>query len=188
MFASWKKINNKPRQCIKKQGHYFAYKGPYSQSYDFSSRHVWIWELDNKKGWVSKNYAFKLWCWRRLLRVSWTVNPKGNQPWTLIGRTDTEAEATILWPPDVNSQLIRKDPDAGKDWGQEEKATTKDEMVGWHHQLSGQESEQTLGDHEEQARLVCYSPWGCNELDTTEWLNINMFYPLNIKYTHLIYP
>ena len=82
------------------------------------------------------------------------VNPKGNEPWIFTGRTDGEAEAPILWPPDVKSQLIRKDPDAEKDWGQEEKGMTEDEMVGWHHQLSGLETEQTLGDSEEQGSLV----------------------------------
>ena len=93
------------------------------------------------------------------------VNPKGNQPWIVIGRTD--AEAPILWPPDVKSQLIGKDPDAEKDWSQEEKGTTEDEMVGWHHRLNGHEFEQTLGDSEGQESLVCCSPWGRKESDTT---------------------
>ena len=88
--------------------------------------------------------AFELWCWRRLLRVPWTarrsvVHPKGNQSWVFIGRTNVEAETPILWPPDVKSWLIWKDPDAGKDWGQEEKGMTADEMVGWHHWLNGHE-------------------------------------------------
>ena len=91
--------------------------------------------------------AFELWCWRRLLRVPWTArrahqfNPKGNQSWIFIGRTDAEAETPILWPPDVKNRLIGKDSDAGKDWRQEEKGTTKDKMVGWHHQLNGHEFE-----------------------------------------------
>ena len=95
--------------------------------------------------------AFKLWCWRRLLRVPWTArrsnqsNAKGNQFWIFIGRTDAEAEAPIVWPPDAKSWLIRKDPDAGKDWRQDEKGTAEDEMVGWHHWLDGHEFEQTLG-------------------------------------------
>ena len=116
--------------------------------------------------------AFKLWCWRRLLRVGLKkikpVNPKGNPPWIFIERTDAEAEAPILWPPDVKSWLIRKDPDAGKDWRQEEKGTTENEMVGWHHWLSGHEFEQTLGDGEVQGSLACCSPWGCKESDMTE--------------------
>ena len=101
------------------------------------------------------------------------VNPKGNQPWIFIGRTDAKAEAPILWPPDAKSWLIRKDPDAGKDWGQEEKGTTEDEMVGWHQQLNGQKFEQAPEDGEGQESLVCCSPWGLNESDTTEQLNNN---------------
>ena len=102
-----------------------------------------------KKAECQRIDAFELWCWRRLLRVSWTagrsVNPKGNQCWIFIGRTDAEAEALVLWPPGGKSQLIGKDPDAGKDWGQEEKGTTEDEMAGWHHQLNGREFEWTPG-------------------------------------------
>ena len=101
------------------------------------------------------------------------VHPKGNQSWIFIGRTDAEAEAPILWPPDVKSRLIRKDADAGKDWRQEEKGATEDEMVGWHHWLNGHEFEQTLGDGEGQGSLVCCSPWGRKESDMTEWLNKN---------------
>ena len=89
------------------------------------------------------------------------VNPKWNPPWIFTGRTDIEVETPVLWSPDENSWLIDKDPDAGKDWGQEEKGTTEDEMVGWHHQLSGHESKQTSGDGEGQGRLACCSPWGC---------------------------
>ena len=99
------------------------------------------------------------------------VNPKGNQPWIFVERTDAEAEAPILWPPDVKSGLIRKDPDAGRDWRQEEKGTTEGEMVEWHHWLSGHEFEQTPGDGEGQGSLPCCSPWGCKELDTNERLN-----------------
>ena len=95
------------------------------------------------------------------------VHPKGNQPWIFIGRTDAETEVPVLWPPDVKSQLIEKDSDAGKDWRQEEKGTTEDEMVGWHHRLSGQEFEQTPGNGEEQGSLVCCCSWGLKELDLT---------------------
>ena len=98
------------------------------------------------------------------------VNPEGNLRWIFIGRTDPEAEAPILWPPDAKSQLTEKDPDAGKDWGQE-KGTTEDEMVGWHHQLSWHEFEQTPGDSEGQGSLACCSPWGLKESDTTELNN-----------------
>ena len=131
--------------------------------------------------------AFELWCWRRLLSVPWIarrsnqsilkeikpVNPKGDQPWIFIGRTDPEAEAPILWPPDANKWLIGKDPGAGKDWGQEEKGMTEDEMIGWHHQLNGHNFEQTPGDGEGQGSLVCSSPWGHKESDTTERPNNN---------------
>ena len=94
------------------------------------------------------------------------VNPKGNQPWISIGRTDTEAEAPILWPSDAKRWLTGKDPDAEKDSGQQ-KGATEEEMVGWHHQLNGHECEQTLGDSEGQGSLACCSPWACKELDTT---------------------
>ena len=119
----------------------------FSQSYGFSSSHVWMWELDHKEGWALKNWCFQIVVLEKTLEspfdckeVTW-INPKGNQPWIFIGWTD--AEAPILWPPDAKSQLIGKDPDAGKDWGQEEKRETEDEVVGWHHLLSGHELEQT---------------------------------------------
>ena len=99
------------------------------------------------------------------------VNPKGNQPWIFIRRTDTEAETPLFWTPDVKNWLIWKDPDAGKDWGQEEKGMTEDEMVGWHHQLNGHEFEQAPGDGEGQGILACCSPWGHKELDTSEQMN-----------------
>ena len=102
------------------------------------------------------------------------VNPTGNQPWILIGRTN--AEAPILWPPDVKSQLIGKDPDAGEDWGQEEKGATEDEMVGWRHWFDGHEIEQALGDGDGQGSLACCSPWGCKKSDMTEQINNNNFY------------
>ena len=99
------------------------------------------------------------------------VHPKGDQSCVFIGRTDVEAESPILWPPDVKSWLIGKDPDAGKDWRQEEKGTTEDEMVGWHHWLDGRESEWTPGVGDRQGGLVCCDSWGRKESDTTEWLN-----------------
>ena len=101
------------------------------------------------------------------------VNLKGNQSCLFIGRTDAEDEAPILWLPDMKSRLIKKDPDAGKDWGQEEKETTEDKMVGWHHQLNWYESEQALGDGDGQGSLACCSQWGHKESDTTEQLNNN---------------
>ena len=138
-------IIDKPGQCIKKQRHYFAYKGPQSQCYGFSSGHVQIWELDNKKGWAPKNWCF----WTVVLvktlespldcKEIETVHAKRNLPWIFTGRTDAEAETPVLWPPDAKNWLFGKDPDAGKDWRREEKGTTKDEMVGWHHRLNGHE-------------------------------------------------
>ena len=101
------------------------------------------------------------------------VNPNENQLWIFIGRTDAAAEAPIVWLPDMKSWLIRKGPDAGKDWRQEEKGKTEDEMVGRHHRLNGHEFEQALEDGEGQGSLVCCSPWGCKELDMTEQLNNN---------------
>ena len=106
------------------------------------------------------------------------VHPKGSQSWIFIGRTVAEAEAPILWPPDAKNWLIWKDPDAGKDWGQEEKGTTEDEMVGWHHRLDGYEFEQTLGVGDGQGGLACCSPWGHKALDTTEQLNWGKFIPV----------
>ena len=143
----WKNSYDHPRQHIKKQRHYFANKGPSSQGYGFSSGRVWVWELDYKEIWSLKN-----WClWTVVLEKTLEspldckeiqpVHPKGNQSWIFMGRTDAEAEAPILWPPDVKNWLIWKDPDAGKDWREEEKGMTEDEMVGWHYRLNGHEFE-----------------------------------------------
>ena len=112
--------------------------------------------------------SFELWCWRRLLRVPGQQGESFRIHWIFFGRTDAQAEAPMHWPPDVKSWLIRKDPDAGKDWRQEEKGPTEDEMVGWHHQLNGHEFEQALGVGDGQGGLVCCSPWGHKESDTTE--------------------
>ena len=120
MLAPWKECYDKPRQCIKKQRHHFANKVPYSQSCDFSSSHVQMWELDHKEGGVPKNWCFQIVVLDKSLEspLDWKeikpVNPKGNQPWIFIGRTD--ANAPILWPPNANSWFIGKDPDARKDW------------------------------------------------------------------------
>ena len=143
MLALWKKNFDKPRQCIKKQRLYFANKSLSSQSYGFSSSRVWMWELDHKESWVPKNWCFWTMVLEKILespldcREIQPVSPQGNQLWIFIGRTDAKAEVPILWPPDVKNGLIGKDPDAGKDWRQEEKGVTEDEMVGWHHQLKG---------------------------------------------------
>ena len=179
--CSLKKSYDQPRQHIKNQRHHFANKGPYGQSYCFSSSHVWMWELDHKESWTLKNWCF----WTMVLEKTLEslldckeikpVNTKGNQSWIFIRRTD--AEAPILWPPDVKGQLIiRKDPDAGKFWRQEEKGMTEHEMVGWHHWLTGHEFEQTLEDDEEQGSLECCNPWGCKELDMTDWTITNVLW------------
>ena len=132
---------------ILKNRHYFANKGPSSQSYGFSSSQVWMWELDYKESWVPKTWCF----WTVVLEKTLEspldckeiqpVHPKGNQSWIFIGRTDTEAETPILGPRDVKNELTEKDPDNGKDWRREEKGMTKDEMVGWNHQLGRHEFE-----------------------------------------------
>ena len=137
----------KHREYIKKQRYYFANKGRSSQVYCFFSSHVWMWELDYEESWAPKNWCF----WTVVLEKTLEslldckkiqpVHPRGNQSWIFIGRTDAEAETPVLWPPDANNWLIGKDPDAGKDWRQEDKGTTEDEMVGWYHQLNGHESE-----------------------------------------------
>ena len=176
MLAPWKKSYDQPRQRIKKQRHYFANKDPSSQSYCFSSSHVWMWGLDHKESWALKNWCF----WTAVLektlespldcKESKPVNPQGNQSWIFIGRIDVEAEAPILWPPDAKSWLFWKDPDAEKDWGQEEKGTTEDEMVGWHHRLNGHGFGWTLGVGDGQGGLACWGSWGHKESDMTEWL------------------
>ena len=150
-----------------------ANKGPSSQGYGFSSSHVWVWELDHKESWALKNWCF----WTVVLKKTLEspldckeiqpVHPKGDQSWVFIGRTDAKPEAPILWPPHVKSWLIGKDPDAGKDWRQEEQGTTEDEMVGWHHRLHGHEFEQAPGDSEGQRGLVCCILWGHRVVDMT---------------------
>ena len=124
-----------------------------------------VWELDHKESWTPKNWCF----WTVVLEKTLEspldckeikpVNPKGSQSWIFTGRTDAEAEAPKLWLPDVKNLLVREDPDAGKDWRQEEKGSTEDEMDRWPHQLNGHEFEQALGDGEGQGSLACCSPW-----------------------------
>ena len=124
---------------------YFANKGPSSQGYGFSNGHVWMWELDCEEGWAPKNWCFGTVVLEKTLespldcKEIQTVHPKGDQSWVFIGRTDVEVETPILWPPDAKSWLIWEDPDVGKDWRQEEKGKTEDEMVRWHHWLNGHE-------------------------------------------------
>ena len=135
-------------------------------------------ELDHKEGWVSKNWLFWIVMLEKTLESPLDskeiklVNPKGNQPWIFTGRTNAGAETPILWPPDVKDWLIGKDPDAGKDWRQKEKGVAEDEMIGRHHQLNGQQFEETLGESEGQRGLECCSPWVCKELDSQASLSI----------------
>ena len=151
-----------------------------------------MWELDYKESCAPKNWCF----WTVVLEKTLEspldckeiqlVHPKGNQPWIFIGRTDAEAETPILWPPDVKSWLIWKDPDAGKDWGQKEKGITEDEVVGWYHRLNGHGFGYTPGVGDGQGGLVCCSPWGWEESDTTEqanWTDIYVPSLLNLPST-----
>ena len=147
-----------------KNRHYFANKGLSSQGYGFSNSHVWMWELDYTESWALKSWCF----WTVVLspldcKEIQTVHSKGDQPWVFIGRTDTKAETPILRPPHAKSWLIGKDPDAGKDWGQEEKGTTEDEMAGWHHQLNGHGFGWTPGVGDGQGGLACCGSWGCKK-------------------------
>ena len=168
---------DQPRQNIKKQRHYFANKGLSSQGYGFSSGHVWMRELGCEESWAPKTW----WFWTVVLEKTLEspldskeiqpIHPKGNRSWIFIGRTDVEAVTPILWPPDGKNWLIGKDPDAGTDWRQEEKGTTEDKMVGWHHRFNGREFEQAPGVGDGQGSLACCSPWGCKESDMTEPLN-----------------
>jgi len=132
------------------------------------------WTIKKAEHW--RIDAFELCCWRRLessldCKEIQPVHPKGNQSWIFIGRTDAEAETPILWPADVKNSFIGKDPDTGKDWRQEEKGMTEDEMVGWHHLLNGHEFEPALGIGDRQGSLGYCNPWGHKESDTTERLN-----------------
>ena len=177
MLAPWKESYDQPRQYIKKQRHYFVNKYPSIQGYGFSSGHVWMWELDYKESWEPKNCCF----WTAVLEKNLKnpldckeiqpVYPKGDQSWVFIGRIDVEAETPILWPPDAKIRLIWKDPDAGKDWGQEEQGMTEDEMVGWHHRFNGHGFGWTPGVGDAQGGLACCGSWGQKESDTIEQLN-----------------
>ena len=168
---------------IQKQRHYFANKGPSSQGYSFSSGHVWMWELDCEESWLPKNWCF----WTVVLgntlespldcKEIQSVHSKGYQPWVFFGRNDAKAETPVLWPPHAKSWLIGKDSDAGRDWRQDEKGTTEDEMAGWHHWLDECESEWTPGAGYRKGGLACCNSWVCKELDMPDrlnWLNWTM--------------
>ena len=185
-------LGGKAWQHIKKQRHYFANKS-LSQSYGFPSSHVWMWELDHKEGWALKNWCFSTVVLEKTLerplhcKKIQPVHPKGNQSWIFIRKTDGEAETPVLWLSDVKSWLIGKDPDAGKDWKQEEKGRTEHKVVGWHHWLSGHELrklQELVMDREtwhaavqwvgkSQKQLCNWTElsgnnccWGCGEIET----------------------
>ena len=176
---------------MKKQRYYFANIGPSSQGYGFSRGHVWVWELDCEESWAPKNWCFWTVCWTRLLRVPWTAR-RSNQcilkeisPGCslegLMLKLKLQYFGHLMW-----SWLIGKDSDAGRDWGQEEKRTTEDEMAGWHHWLDGSEFEWTPGTGDGQGGLACCSSWGHKELDMTErrnWTEGTQFLNAPIRYT-----
>ena len=177
MLTPWKVSYDQSRQYIQKQRHCFANKVPSSQGYGFSSGHVWMWELDYEESWAPKNWCF----WTVVLKKTLAspldckeiqpVHSKGDQSWVFFGRTDVKAETPILWLPDAKSWLIGKDHDAGKDWGQKDKGTTEDKMVGWHHQFNGHGFGWTPVVGDGQRGLACCGSWGRIESDTTECLN-----------------
>ena len=175
-ILKWFAIPFSSGPCFVRPRHYFAEKGLSSQSYGFSSSHVRMWELDHKESWAPKNWCYWTVMLEKIVESPLDckikpVNPKGNKSWIIIGRTDAKAEAPILWPPDAKNWLLGKGPDVGKDWRQEEKGMTEDEMVGWHHRLDGHEFEQTSGVGHGQGGMACCSPCSLKESDMTKQLN-----------------
>ena len=178
MLAPWEKNYDKPRWSIKKQRHYFADKCPYSQSFGFSRSYVWMWELDHKEGWMLKNRCFWIAMLEKTLESSLncreiiqSILKKINPEYSLEGLI--LKQKLQYFGHLMKSQLIRKDPDAGKHWRLEEKGMTEDERDGWHCWLNGREFELAPGDDERQGSLACCSPWGHKESDTAEQLNNN---------------
>ena len=173
---------------MKKQRHYFAKNVVSSQSYGFSSGHVQMWVLDYKESWVPKSWCFWIVVLENTLessldcKESQTVHPKGDQSWIFTGKIDVTAETPILWPSGSKNWLLGKDPDAGKDWKQEEKGMTEEEMVGWHHRHNGHEFEKALEGSDGQGSLACCNPWGYKESDTTEWMNWSSWLNTNFSY------
>ena len=151
-----------------------------------------MWELGYKESWVLKNWCFGTMVLEKTLEspLDWkiqSVYSKGDQSWVFIGRTDAKAETPILWTPHARSWLIGKDPDAGRDWGQEEKGTTEDEMAGWHHRLDVHEFEWTLGVGDGQGGLVCCDSWGCKESDMTGRLNWTVTF-IEVAFSYIVTP
>ena len=164
MLAPWKKSYDKPRQCVKKQRHHFANKGPYSERYDFSSSYAWMWELNHKEGWTRKTDALELWWWRRFLRVPWIARRSSqsilkeiNPDYSLEGlmlRLKLQYFGHLMQIADSlwNTLVL------GKIEGRWRRGK-QDDMVGWHHRIDGHKFEQTPGDSEGQGSMACYSPW-----------------------------
>ena len=177
MLTPWKESYDQPREHIQKQRHYFVNKGPSSQGYGFSSSHVWMWELDSEVSWTPKNWCFWTVVLEKTLespldcKETQPVHSEGDQSWVFFVRNDAKAETPVLWPPHAKSWLIGKDSDSGRDWGQEEKRMTEDEMAGWHHWLYGREFEWTPGVGDGQGGLACCDSWGRKESDKTKRLN-----------------
>ena len=178
LIRCWITINpDYPVLNIFQQRHYFANKGLSSQGYSFSSGHVWMWDLDCEESWAPKNWCFWTVVSENTLespldcRATQPVHSEGDQSWVFFGRTDAKAETLVLWPPHVKSWLTGKDSDAGRDWGQEEKGTTEDEMAGWYHRLDGREFEWTPGVGDGKGGLACCNSWCRKESDMPERLN-----------------
>ena len=176
MIVPRKESYDKPRQHIKEQRYHFADKGLYSQSYGFSSNHVWMWELDHID-------ALELWCWRRFLRVPWTVRRSNQSMLKEINpeRTDGEAEATIFWPPDVKSWLMLGKIEGRRRRGQQRMRWLDSIINSMNTNLS------KLGDRERHGSLACCSPWSCKELDVTNgicWLSEENCSFCSLKYCY----
>ena len=178
MLTPWKESYDQPRQHIKQQGHYFVNKGPSSQGYGFSSSHVWVWELDYKESWAQKNWWFWTVVLEKTLESPARTARRSNQSILKEISPEYSLEGLMLkLKLQYFGHLMRradsleKSPDVGKDWRQEEKGMTEDEMVGWHHQLDGHGFGWTPGVGDGQGGLACCGSWGHKELDMTEWLN-----------------
>ena len=160
MIASWQESSDQPRQNVEKQTYYSANKGPYSQDYGLPSGHGCLWGLNHKEGGAPKTFCLQTMLLEKTSKSPLDskeikpVNLKRNQPLILIGRIDAEVETPVLWWSDMNSWLIGKVPDAGKDWGQKEKRASEDKKAGWHHWCNGYELGQTLGDGEGEISIT----------------------------------